>query len=97
MTRLLDLVRQRLDGAGGDRPLLAGLANAGDDFGAVESLAPAVLLQQDDATQLDALQRREAAAAGEALAAATDAVLLRTGVRNLGLVVGAERAVHGKC
>ena len=93
--RLLHLVGQRLDGAGRDGALLAGLAHAGDDLGAVELLAAAVLLEDGDGAQLDLLDGGEAAAAGQALAAAADAGLVGPGVRDLGVCVAAEGTVHG--
>ena len=72
-----DVVGQRLDRAGRNGPLLAGLADARYDLAAIELLAPVILLKDRDGAELDTLDRREPLAAGQALAPAADAVLVR--------------------
>src|SRR5438034_234250 len=72
----------------------ARLGGAGDCFHAIKRLAPAVLLDQHNAAELHTLERGETAAAGEAFAAAADAVLFRAGIGDLCLGLSAERAVH---
>src|SRR5262249_25269111 len=67
LQRLLDAVGGLLDGRDADRPFLARLLQTGDDLETVEQLAAAVLLDHHRQHLFDALVRREASFAVEAL------------------------------
>src|SRR5690606_8401493 len=80
----------------GDRPLVQRAVEALAQLAGVEALAPAVGLDDRRQLEFDGLERREALAAGLALAPAADRrpVLGRTRVDDPGIDVLAERAVH---
>ena len=68
-----DPVDERLDLLDADGTLFAGLEDAGDDLVAVETFAPAVLLDDHERHFLDVLIGRKALLALQAFAAAADA------------------------
>jgi hypothetical protein len=96
---LFDVTGDLYDVGPGDRPVLAGLLEAGDQLAQVELLLGAVPLEHQQRRLLDPLEGREAPAAARAGAAAPDRrpVLGGTGVDHaVAVVVGtAERAAHG--
>ena len=81
-----------------DRALLERLHDPAAQLALVEGLARAVVLDDLRHDELGGLEGREALAAGQALAAAADLVPLAREARvgHLGVVVVAERAVHGR-
>ena len=87
-----------LDRVAADRALLERLRDAGAELALVEGLARAVVLDDLRHDELGGLEGREALAAGQAFAPAADLVPLarEARVRHLGVVVVAERAVHGR-
>ncbi len=82
--------------AGSMSRLRQAMADRALELVAVERLALAVLLDDGEVAQLDALEGRETRAAGLALAPAPDrrAVLGRAAVLHLAVFMGAERAAH---
>src|SRR6185312_5647277 len=79
-----------------DRPLLECLAHAGSQLRLIERLARTIALDDERHGELGRLERREAFAAGETLAAAADLAALtrETRVGDLRLDVAAEGTVH---
>ena len=92
-----DALDRGLDRLAADRPLLERLQHARAQLALVEGLARAVVLDHLRHDELRGLEGREALAAGQALAAAADLLPLAREARvdDLGVVVVAERAVHG--
>ena len=94
---VFDLVGQRAELLLGDGSLVAGLAECGEEFFAVEGDAGEVLLDDGEAGLIfGALVGGEALPAGEALAAAADdaALLAGAGVDDLVVVVSAVGTKH---
>src|SRR6185312_14495451 len=79
-----------------DRPLLECLAHAGPQLRLIERLARTIALHDERHGELGRLERREALAAGETLAAAADltAFTREARVGDLRLDVAAEGTVH---
>jgi len=92
-----------LDGAlhlvEGDRALLAGFDNAGEELPAVEGFAAAVAFDDSDFIALEDLVGGEAGLAGEAFAAAADAVafLGKAGVDHFVIEISTLGAAHRYC
>ena len=92
----LNAADQAIDPGRVDVTLAASMADRAGEFVAVERFALAVFLDDGEVAQLHALERREASAAGLALAPAPDRrpVLGRATVLYLAVFMGTERAAH---
>ena len=95
---MADALDRGLDRLAADRSLLERLHDPAAQLALVEGLARAVVLDDLRHDELGGLEGREPLAAGQAFAAAPDLVTLagEARVRHLGVVVVAERAMHGR-
>jgi hypothetical protein len=90
----LDGVHKLVNGAGGERPFLAGLANTQQKLIPTEFLAPPILLNNEDIVWLCALVSGEASIAGEAFPSPPYPLIKTSRIYYLRFLPAAVRTIH---